>query len=92
MKKIYCDNGFHIVYDKDVDEKVGDGFFFSLGYGTMSSPELVKELIHYGISSISLATTGSLRNGVRACTAKVTEEMYGLLEERVRNFNEDHKK
>ena len=58
---------------------------------TLSSMR-VKELIYYGISSISLATTGSLRNGVRACTAKVTEEMYGLLEERVRNFNEDHKK
>ena len=91
MKKIFCDNGFHIVYDKDVDEKVGDGFFFSLGYGTMSSPELVKELIHYGISSISLATTGSLREGVRACTARVTDDMYGMLEERARNFNEDHK-
>ena len=91
MKKIFCDNGFHIVYDRDVDAEVGDGFFFSLGYGSMPSPDLVKELLHYGISSISLATSGSLRNGVRACTARVTEDMYGLLEERARNFNEDHK-
>ena len=91
MKRIFCRNGFHIVYDRDVDETVGDGFFFSLGYGKMTSAELVKELLFYGISSISLATSGSLRNGVRACTAKIDENMYGLLEERARNFNEDHK-
>jgi len=31
MKKIFTDNGFHIVYDNDVTQKVGDGFFFTIG-------------------------------------------------------------
>lgn len=91
MKKIFLDNGFHIVYDRDVTMEVGDGFFFSLGYKDMSSGELVTELIHYGVSSISLATTGSLEQGIRACTSRMREELYPALEERMKQFNEDHK-
>ena len=33
MKKIFTDNGFHIVYDYDATQVVGDGFFFTIGYG-----------------------------------------------------------
>ena len=61
MKKIFTDNGFHIVYDNDVTRKVGDGFFFTIGYGDMSGGELLTELLYYGVSSISLSTTGSLQ-------------------------------
>lgn len=43
MKRIFLDNGFHIVYDRDVSRRVGDGFFFTLGYGDMSSGQLLKE-------------------------------------------------
>lgn len=92
MKRIFCENGFHIVYDRDVTEKVGDGFFFSLGYGDLTSAELVEELVYYGISSISLATAGSHRNGIRACSSRVTDNMFGLLEGRVKQFDADHKK
>ncbi len=91
MKDIFCRNGFRIVYDYDVNAPVGDGFFFSLGYGSMSSAELVRELMYYGVSSISLATTGSLRNGVRACTSRMRDELYPVLEERMKSFREDHK-
>ena len=90
MKKIFCDNGFHIVYDKDVTEKIGDGFFFTLGYGNMEGGELLKELVYYGVSSISLGTTGSLQHGVRACTSRMTDELYPVLEERMKAFHEDH--
>lgn len=90
MKEIFCRNGFHIVYDRDVNQKVGDGFFFTLGYGDMTGGELTKELISYGISSISLSTTGSLQNGVRACTSRMRDELYDALEERTRAFNIDH--
>jgi len=91
MKKIFCDNGFHIVYDKDVDEKVGDGFFFSLGYGKMTGAELVKELLYYGISGISLSTTGSLQEGIRVCTARIIPDQYEELERRAKMFYEDHR-
>lgn len=91
MKKIFCDNGFTITYPKDVNEEIGDGFFFSLSYPGMSGSELVKELIHYGVSSINLDTTGSLQQGVRACTSRMRNELYCVLDERMKQFKEDHK-
>lgn len=90
MKKIFCDNGFEITYPKDIEESIGDGFFFSLSYPGLSGSELVKELIHYGVSSINLDTTGSLQQGVRACTSRMREELYPVLEDRMRQFREDH--
>ena len=90
MKKIFTDNGFHVVYDSDVSQKVGDGFFFTIGYGQMEGGELLRELLYYGVSSISLALTGSGQNGVRACTSRMSEELYPVLEERMRAFREDH--
>lgn len=90
MKKIFVENGFHIVYDTDVTERVGDGFFFTIGYGDMEGGELLRELLYYGVSSISLATTGSGQKGVRACTSRMTEELYSVLEERMKAFRQDH--
>ena len=90
MKKIFTGNGFHIVYDKDVTQEVGNGFFFTLGYGQMSGGELLEELIGYGVSSISLSTTGSLQQGIRACTSRMREELYPVLQERMQAFNQDH--
>ena len=90
MKKIFTDNGFHVVYDYDVTQPVGDGFFFTIGYGKMSSGELLKELLYYGVSSISLGTTGSDQEGIRACTSRMREELYPVLEERMKAFQADH--
>lgn len=90
MKKIFTDNGFHIVYDADVSQKVGDGFFFTIGYGDMDGGELLRELLYYGVSSISLALTGSGQKGVRACTSRMREDLYPVLEERMKAFSQDH--
>ncbi len=90
MKKIFTDNGFHIVYDRDVTQDVGDGFFFTIGYGDMDGGGLLRELLYYGVSSISLAVTGSGQKGVRACTSRMSDELYPVLEERMRAFHEDH--
>ena len=90
MKKIFTDNGFHIVYDHDVTEPVGDGFFFTVGYGNMSGGELLKELLYYGVSSISLSTTGSDQNGVRACTSRMKDELYEVMQHRMEQFKLDH--
>ena len=90
MKKIFTDNGFHIVYDTDVTQTVGDGFFFTIGYGDMEGGELLRELLYYGVSSISLSTTGSGQKGVRACTSRMKDELYPVLEERMKLFKEDH--
>ena len=64
MKRIFTENGFTIVYDRDVTQQVGDGFFFTLGYPGMTGGELLLELMYYGVSSISLSTTGSDQQGV----------------------------
>ena len=90
MKKIFTDNGFHIVYDYDVTQSVGDGFFFTIGYGDMSSEELLKELLYYGVSSIALNTTGSNQAGVRACTSRMRDDLYEIMQQRMKAFNLDH--
>ncbi|MDD3108087.1 MAG: pyridoxal phosphate-dependent aminotransferase, partial [Alistipes sp.] len=90
MKRLFCENGFYVVYDRDVEQKIGDGFFFTIGYPGMSSGALMREMLYYGISSITLTTTGSLQEGVRACTSRMTEGLFGVLEERLRAFKHDH--
>ena len=90
MKKIFTDNGFHIVYNYDATQVVGDGFFFTVGYGNMTGGDLLKELLYYGVSSINLSTTGSEQQGVRACTSRMREELYEVMEERMKAFHEDH--
>lgn len=91
IKEILYRNGFHIVYDKDDEEPVSDGFFFTIGYGSMSGSELLKNLLYYGISGIDLSTTGSNRQGIRACSSNIKEHHYALLEERLKAFNEQYK-
>lgn len=90
MKKIFCDNGFTITYPKDVSEEIGHGFFFSLSFPGLTGSQLVKELIHYGVSSINLDTTGSMQQGVRACTSRMRDELYPVLDERMKMFAKDH--
>jgi len=90
MKKIFTDNGFHVVYDRDVTQPVGDGFFFTIGYKDMTGGQLLKELLYYGVSCISLSTTGSEQQGVRGCTSRMRDELYPVMEERMREFNKDH--
>ena len=93
IKEIFERHGFHIVYDKDLDQKVSDGFFFTVGYGSITSAELVAELLRYGICAISLASAGSLQNGVRVCVSQMNRKgQYDLLEERLSLFDQDHKK
>ena len=90
MKRIFTDNGFHVVYDYDATQPVGDGFFFTIGYGEMTGGDLLTELLYYGVSSISLSTTGSEQQGVRACTSRMRDELYPVMEQRMRAFHEDH--
>lgn len=91
MKEIFLKHGFTITYPKDVTEEIGDGFFFSLSYPGLSGGELAKELINYGVSSINLDTTGSLEAGVRACTSRMRDDLYDVLDERMEQFDNDHK-
>lgn len=60
LKEIFLRHGFHVVYDKDLDEPIADGFYFTIGYKGMTSGELAHELMYYGVSGICLVTTGFL--------------------------------
>lgn len=91
MKKMFVDNGFNIVYDKDVDKPLADGFYFTVAYPGMSGEELLKEFLYYGISAITLTITGSERSeGLRACVSLIPFEQLPVLEERLQIFKENH--
>ncbi len=92
MKKMFTDNGFTIVYDKDEDEPIADGFYFTFAYPGLSGAELLEKFLYYGISAITLDITGSERSeGIRACVSLVKREQFNELEDRLKRFNEDHK-
>ncbi|MDD2205403.1 MAG: pyridoxal phosphate-dependent aminotransferase [Bacteroidales bacterium] len=93
MKKIFLDNGFNIVYDKDGDTPIADGFYFTIAYKDMNGHDLIKNLLCYGISAISLGVTGSEHsNGLRACVSLVYRSQFPDLKDRVENFNRDFSK
>ncbi|MBP5258368.1 MAG: pyridoxal phosphate-dependent aminotransferase [Prevotella sp.] len=92
LKRIFTENGFYIVYDKDLDEPVADGFYFTIGYPGMTSGQLALELMYYGVSAICLVTTGSRQEGLRVCTSFINESQYAPLEERMKLFNENNGK
>ncbi|MFW5877832.1 MAG: aminotransferase class I/II-fold pyridoxal phosphate-dependent enzyme, partial [bacterium] len=91
MKSIFTDAGFRIVYDKDIDQPIANGFYFTVSYPGMSGTDLLEELLYYGISAISLDITGSKRSeGLRACVSQVRRDQFDDLRERVLKFREDH--
>ncbi len=86
LKDIFTRHGFHIVYDRDLDRPVADGFYFTIGYPGMTSGQLARELMYYGVSAICLITTGSEQEGLRVCTSFIEDHQYEWLEERMRIF------
>ena len=90
-RKMFLDNGFHIIYDIDGDKPISDGFFFTAGYKDLTGGELQKELMRYGISSISLHCTGSDQEGIRVCVSMLNnDETFAALNDRLKAFNADH--
>ena len=90
MKKIFMAHGFSLVYDRDVTEALGDGFFFTVSYPGMESGELSAELMSYGVSTVSLTSSGSINPGVRICSSRIHDHQFDLLEERMAAFQADH--
>ena len=91
MKELFLKYGFKIVYEKDLDEPIADGFYFTFSYPGYSGEKLLNELIYYGISAISLGITGSKRTeGIRACVSLVKKEQFPDLEYRLKKFQENH--
>ena len=91
LKDIFCRHHFCIVYDRDLDQPIADGFYFTIGYPGMTSGELARELMYYGVSAICLITTGSHQEGLRVCTSFIEDHQYAQLEERMQIFEENHR-
>lgn len=90
LKEIFTRHNFYVVYDKDLDQPIADGFYFTIGYPGMTSGELAHELMYYGVSAICLVTTGSEQEGLRVCTSFIRDEQYAALEERMAIFAENN--
>jgi aspartate/methionine/tyrosine aminotransferase len=91
MKKALVENGFKIVYDKDLDVDIADGFYFTFSYPNLTGEQLLSELVYYGISAIALSITGSQRlEGVRACVSLVPLEILPEFASRLQQFHLDH--
>ena len=56
----------------------------------MTSGELAKELMYYGVSAICLITTGSHQEGLRVCTSFIEDHQYAQLDDRMQRFEENN--
>jgi len=90
LKEIFLRHGFTIVYDRDLDQPIADGFYFTIGYPGMTSGQLARELMYYGVSAICLITTGSHQEGLRVCTSFIEDHQYQQLDERMQVFAENN--
>ena len=86
MKEIFLKHGFYIVYNDD-ERELADGFYFTIAYPGLTSGELMKKFLYFGISAISLAITGSENpNGLRACVSFVRMDQMEELDFRLAQF------
>lgn len=90
LKEIFTKHGFLIAYPLDGDKEVADGFFFTISYPNMTGAELLKNLLHYGISAITLKATGANRCGLRACTSAIKPHHFEILNDRLSLFVKNH--
>ena len=90
LKEIFLRHNFYIVYDKDLDQPIADGFYFTVGYPGLNSGQRVSELLYYGVSAICLTNTGSDQQGIRVCTSFIRDNQYKELDERMAIFAENH--
>ncbi|HZH73484.1 MAG TPA: pyridoxal phosphate-dependent aminotransferase, partial [Mariniphaga sp.] len=92
MKRLFLENGFRLVYEKDIDKPIADGFYFTVGYSGMTGNQLVANLLYYGISAIALDNTGSNEEGIRACVSFVRRDQFDDLEKRLQLFHAHYSK
>jgi len=72
IKELFTKWGFTIIYNRDVDEPIADGFYFTVNIDGMHENELIHLLLYHGISAIPLHSTGSEFDGVRICVSQTS--------------------
>jgi hypothetical protein len=87
-KILFQNNGFELLYDKDLEEPIADGFYFTIKQKDMTGGELLHAMLLFGMSGIPMRPTGTKREGVRICVSLVPQEQYGELEKRLKELNQ----
>ncbi len=87
IKKIFLENGFQLVYEEDMGEPIGDGFYFTVSKPRFTGDKLLFEMLRYGMAGIPLSTTGSTREGIRICVSLIKDNQISLLKERLALMN-----
>ncbi len=86
-REIFDRNGFHLVYDKDMEQTISDGFFYTVEYKDLSNKALLEALLRCGIIAIPLNTTGSGQCGIRVCVSRLlSDEDFDLLDKHLKLF------
>ena len=86
-RQIFEDAGFHLVYDKDMEQTISDGFFYTVGYKNLGNRELLAGLLRCGVIAIPLNTTGSGQSGIRVCVSRLlSENDFELLDQHLKLF------
>lgn len=86
-RQLFEDNGFHLVYDKDIEQTISDGFFYTVEYKDLDNKELLEALLRCGIIAIPLNTTGSGQSGIRVCVSRLGNEAdFQRLDEHLKLF------
>ena len=73
-RQIFDKHGFHLVYDKDMEQTISDGFFYTVGYKNLNNRELLEALLRCGVIAIPLNTTGSGQCGIRVCVSRLLDD------------------
>jgi aspartate/methionine/tyrosine aminotransferase len=92
MKEMFLRHGFSLIYDKDIDEPIADGFYFTVAYPGLTGGELLERLLYFGISAIALGNTGSMKEGLRACVSQTERSKFPILEKRLKAFHQSLQK
>lgn len=88
MKAEFQAHGFQLVYDADGDLPLADGFYFTVSYPGLDGNGLLHHLLCFGISAISLGSTGSEHSeGLRACVSQITDKQLAELGGRLAQFD-----
>ena len=88
-REIFDRNGFHLVYDKDMEQTISDGFFYTVEYKNLSNRTLLEALLRCGVIAIPLNTTGSGQCGIRVCVSRLlSDEDFELLDRHLKLFVE----
>ena len=87
IKIIFQKYDFDLVYDKDMDEPISDGFYFTISRQGMTGAKLLFQMLRYGMAGIPLSTTGSTREGIRICVSIIRNSQLGEMENRLSALN-----